>query len=239
MIRVVHKSGVVSQASNNDFSISIPVFGGNPLLVACLSGRASGVDSAPTWNSTAFTLAKTATDSTTFTETAWIYYLVPPAPGTYTVEIPMSGTSYQAQIILLNDVDQSSPLDTTGSSKYSTSFVTEMNPTLTTANDNELVIQVHGDIVANSGSASLNGIDLNDGQTLLGEYYSGPSADCIGVAYKVISTAGAQNLRTQMKYNGNTSVAQEDIVAVSAAFKQSLFPQPNAALLMQLIPNLQ
>lgn len=234
MIRITYKSGVSDLGSGTDIAISMPVFGDKPLLVIVISGRATGVDSTPTWNGNNFTQAVTATSSFTFTETAWIYYLVPPAPGTYDVNVQMSGTSYKAQCFLLNDVDQSSPLDTTGSVTGGGS-PTEMNPSLTTANNNELVIQVFGDIVSSSGSAQLNGINWNDGQTLLGEAYSGPSGDCFAAGYKVVSTAAATNLKAQMHLNGNTSISQEDIVSVSAAFKQSLSSQPNSSFFLKAL----
>jgi hypothetical protein len=234
MIRVVYKSSVADGGSGSTFLISTPVFGGNPLLVVCASNRQGSI-STPTWNGTSFTQAVTANDSNTFGETVRIYYLVPPAPGTYDVSIVMTGNSYKAQCILLNDVNQSSPLDTTGSDVRAGAGSTEMDPSLTTANNNELVIQAFGSIVSNSGSAQLNGINWNDGQTLLGEAYSGPSGDCFAAGYEVISTAALSNFKAQMHLNGNTGISQEDTVSVSAAFKQSLFPQPNAAFLLNFL----
>ncbi len=235
MIQITNASAIASGGSGSTFNISMSVSGSNPLLVAAIIARAGGPSVAPTWNGSSFTQAVTVTDSTTFTESAWIYYLVPPAPGTYDVVIPLTGTSYEAQCFSLNEVDQSSPVDVTGTDTHSSSHNTELNPSLTTTQNNDLVLQIFADIVSNSGSAQLNGINLNDGQTKLGDRYSGPGGDCYASCYKVVTSAGATSLRAQMHLNGNTAVSQEDIASVSCAFKQSLSSQPHASFIEQLI----
>jgi len=223
MIRVSYKTSV-ADGSTATPTFSMPVFGGNPLLVVAFTARAGGLSADIQWNGQTFTEAVSVTDSYTYGELSSIYYLVPAAPGTYDLTIPMGSTSFKAQAFLLNDVNQSSPIDDTGSDTRTASG-SQLSPAVTTTQANSLAIQVHGGIVSNSGAAALNGINLNSGQTLLGERYSGPSGNCAWFAYKLISSATTDNLSAQFHLNGNTAVSQEDIAAVACAFKQSLNPQ--------------
>lgn len=210
-------SGGKSNTPVNSITYSHTTSGSDRLLVVCVHYAGDNFSSV-TYNGVALT---TALQQVVSFITYGIYYLVAPASGTHNVVVSNTGSYSQTFIsssISFTGVDQSSPLDTTGSGTQSSS--TSNTVTMTTTESNTVLVDMA--FISEAGATMTPG----SGQT---EFYddSTTNGQHIASSYKIVSSSGS-NTMSYSKSGSNwpwrsLAAAFVDVEQPSAATDNAIF----------------
>ncbi len=159
--------------------------GGNRMLLLIIGGGGGLTSSAVTYGGVSMTVAATSTDTANYYSQIWYLTAAAGLPtGSNTIQVTNANSAFRSwNAVVLSDVDQTTPKDTTGTNASGTSS----NPTnaITTTTNNCLVVAA----VFNSA-----GIATHDQGTSLYETNNDALVSYESCSYIEKTTAGAQTL---------------------------------------------